>query len=54
MRRTLRRFPPISDESRFCRDGRHVTVLTPFGQAVANVFLALAVASVARWLCGVL
>ncbi len=46
-------FPPLTDESRFCRDGNHASFWTPFGRFVV-VSVAIAVTSGAalliRWI----
>ncbi len=44
-----RRFPALTDESRYCRGGKHATVLTPLGQLLWNLLLAVAVSGLMRW-----
>lgn len=35
------RLPPLTEESRYCRDGHHKTMFTSMGQCVALITLAV-------------
>lgn len=50
----MRRFPALTAESRWCRDGLHSTRLTPLGQLLFWVIAAVILGIVIPWCMGYL